>query len=164
VAGHDRGRPDHQDPEEHVDGFRKFVLRGNVVDLAVGVVIGAAFGAVVTSIVTGLITPLVGLLGSQNFDRLGLCLRGTCTRSPSTGVWTGHVLLYGSVLTAIINFLILAAVIYVAVVRPVNRLMERFTTEPEVVQTTKKCPECLSSIPMAAGRCAFCTVEQPAPA
>jgi large conductance mechanosensitive channel len=147
-----------------VDGFRKFVLRGNVVDLAVGVVIGAAFGAVVTAIVTGLITPVVGLLGSQNFDRLAVCLRGTCTRNPSTGVWTGHVLLYGSVLTAIVNFLILAAVVYYVVVRPVNRLMERFKTEPEVVQQTKKCPECLSSIPVGARRCAFCAVEQPAPA
>jgi large conductance mechanosensitive channel len=143
-----------------MDGFRKFVLRGNVVDLAVGVVIGAAFGAVVTAIVTGLITPLVGLFGSQNFDKLGLCLKGSCPVDKKTGIPAGHVLLYGSVITAIINFLILAAVIYFFVVKPVNRLMERFKTEPEVAQTTKECPECLSSIPVAATRCAFCTVEQ----
>jgi large conductance mechanosensitive channel len=143
-----------------VDGFRKFVLRGNVVDLAVGVVIGAAFGAVVTAIVTGLITPVVGLFGSQNFEKLGLCLKGSCAADPTTGIPTGHVLLYGSVLTAILNFLILAAVVYFFVVKPVNRLMERFKTEPEVAQTTKECPECLSSIPIAAVRCAFCTVEQ----
>jgi large conductance mechanosensitive channel len=143
-----------------VDGFRKFVLRGNVVDLAVGVVIGAAFGAVVTSFVTGIITPLVGLFGSQNFDRLGLCLKGSCPVDPKTGVPSGHVLLYGQVLTAILSFLILAAVIYFAVVKPVNRVMERYKTEPEVATSTKECPECLSSIPVAALRCAFCTVEQ----
>jgi large conductance mechanosensitive channel len=143
-----------------VDGFRRFVLRGNVVDLAVGVVIGAAFGAVVTSIVTGIITPLVGLAGSQNFDKMGLCLRGSCPVDPKTGIPTGHVLLYGSVISAILSFLILAVVIYFGVVKPVNALMERFKTEPEVAQTTKECPECLSSIPVAALRCAFCTVEQ----
>jgi large conductance mechanosensitive channel len=143
-----------------VDGFRKFVLRGNVVDLAVGVVIGAAFAAVVNTFVTGIITPLVGLLGNQNFDRMGLCLKGECPVDDKTGIPTGHVLLYGSVLTAILSFLIIAAVIYFAVVKPVNRLMERFKTEPEVAQTTKQCPECLSSIPVAAVRCAFCTVEQ----
>ena len=143
-----------------MDGFRKFVLRGNVVDLAVGVVIGAAFGAVVTAFVNGIITPLIGLAGSQNFDRLGVCLKGSCPVDPKTGIPTGHVLLYGSVISAILTFLIIAAVIYFFVVKPVNRLMERFKTEPEVAQTTKECPECLSSIPAAAVRCAFCTVEQ----
>lgn len=143
-----------------MDGFRKFVLRGNVVDLAVGIVIGAAFGAVVTAFVTGIITPLIGLAGKQNFDKLGVCLKGSCPVDSKTGIPTGHVLLYGSVLTAILSFLILAAVIYFFVVKPINRLMERYKTEPEVAQTTKECPECLSSIPMAASRCAFCTVEQ----
>jgi large conductance mechanosensitive channel len=143
-----------------VDGFRKFVLRGNVVDLAVGIVIGAAFGAVVNAFVTGVITPIVGLAGSQNFDKLGVCLKGSCPTDPKTGIPTGHVLLYGSVLTALLSFLILAAVIYFFVVKPLNRLMERYKTEPEVAQTTKECPECLSSIPIAAVRCAFCTVEQ----
>ena len=143
-----------------MDGFRKFVLRGNVVDLAVGVVIGAAFGAVVTAFVNGIIMPLVSLAGDQNFDRLGLCLKGSCPVDEKTGVPTGHVLLYGSVITAILTFLIIAAVIYFFVVKPVNRLMERFKTEPEVASTTKECPECLSNIPVAAVRCAFCTVEQ----
>lgn len=143
-----------------MDGFRKFLLRGNVVDLAVGVVIGVAFGAVVTAFVTGIITPLIGLAGRRNFDKLGVCLKGSCTADPATGIPTGHVLLYGSVITAILSFLILAAVIYFLVVRPVNALMERYKTEPEVAQVTKECPECLSSIPVAALRCAFCTVEQ----
>ena len=143
-----------------MDGFRKFLLRGNVVDLAVGVVIGAAFGAVVTAFVTGVITPLIGLAGDQNFDRLGICLKGDCPLDEKTGIPTGHVLLYGSVLTALISFLIVAAVIYFFVVKPVNRLMERYKTEPDVATATKECPECLSSIPVAAVRCAFCTVEQ----
>jgi large conductance mechanosensitive channel len=142
-----------------VDGFRKFVLRGNVVDLAVGIVIGAAFGAVVTAFVTGVITPLVGLAGSQNFDKLGVCLKGSCPVD-ANGIPTGHVLLYGSVLTAILSFLILAFVIYFFVVKPLNRLMERYKTEPDVATPTKECPECLSNIPVAALRCAFCTVEQ----
>jgi large conductance mechanosensitive channel len=143
-----------------VDGFRKFLLRGNVVDLAVGVVIGAAFGAVVTAFVTGVITPLIGLAGDQNFDRLGVCLKGSCPLDEKTGIPTGHVLLYGSVLTSLLSFLIIAAVIYFAVVKPINRLMERFKTEPDVAMVTKECPECLSNIPVAAVRCAFCTVEQ----
>jgi large conductance mechanosensitive channel len=143
-----------------VSGFRKFVLRGNVVDLAVGIVIGAAFGTVVTSFVNGVISPLIGLAGDQNFDKLGVCLKGTCPVDAKTGVPTGHVLLYGSVLTALLSFLIVAFVIYFFVVKPVNRLMERFKTEPDVTTPTKECPECLSSIPVQALRCAFCTVEQ----
>ena len=143
-----------------MDGFRKFLLRGNVVDLAVGVVIGAAFGAVVTAFVTGVITPLIGLAGDQNFDRLGVCLKGSCPIDAKTGIPTGHVLLYGSVLTALLTFLLIAAVIYFFVVKPINRLMERFKTETDVATVTKECPECLSNIPVAALRCAFCTVEQ----
>lgn len=142
-----------------MDGFKKFILRGSVVDLAIGIVIGAAFSGIVTAFVTGIITPLVGLPGSQNFDKLGLCLKGSCPPDKS-GIPTGHVLLYGSVLTALLSFLIIAFVIYFFVVKPVNKLMERFKTEPEVASTTKECPECLSSIPIAASRCAFCTVEQ----
>lgn len=143
-----------------MDGFRKFVLRGNVVDLAVGVVIGAAFGAVVTAFVTGIVSPLIGLAGSQNFDKLTVCLKGSCPLDPKTGAPTGHVLFYGSVLTALLGFLIVAAVIYFLVVKPVNRLMERFKSAPDNAQPTKECPECLSSIPVPALRCAFCTVEQ----
>ena len=141
-------------------GFKKFVLRGNVVDLAVGVVIGAAFASVVAAFVTGIITPIAGLAGDQNLDKLGVCLKGTCPVDPKTGIPTGHVLLYGTVVTAIVQFLIVATVIYFLVVKPVNRLMERFKTEPEVEAATKQCPECLSRIPKPALRCAFCTVEQ----
>ncbi len=143
-----------------MDGFKKFILRGSVVDLAVGVVIGAAFGAIVTAFVTGIITPLVGLAGDQNFDKMVVCLKGTCPIDSKTGMKTGHVLLYGSVLTALLSFVIIAAVIYFLVVKPVQHLMDRMKTEPDVISVTKECPECLSSIPVGAIRCAFCTVEQ----
>lgn len=134
--------------------FKAFVLRGNVVDLAIGVVIGAAFAGVVTAFTEGVISPLLGLFGSANFDRLDACLRGPCVGD------TGVVLAYGRVLTAALSFLITAAVLYFLVVRPMNALMARHKTEPEVESTTKQCAECLSSIPVAATRCAFCTVEQ----
>ena len=139
-------------------GFKKFILRGNVVDLAVGVVIGAAFTAVVNSLVNGVINPLIGLFGSQNFDRYTWCINGTC-KVDAKGA-TGHVLLYGSVVTALISFLLTAAAVYFLVVRPVTTLMDRFRTEPEPAAAVKDCPECLSKIPEAAVRCAFCTFEQ----
>jgi large conductance mechanosensitive channel len=140
-----------------VDGFRKFILRGNVVDLAVGVVIGAAFGAVVTQLVKGVINPLIGLFGSQNFDQYRWCLDGACGLDKA-GAPTGHVLLYGNVLTALVTFLLTAAAVYYFVVLPVGHLMDR--VQMADAPTHKECPECLSSIPLAAVRCAFCTVEQ----
>jgi large conductance mechanosensitive channel len=142
-----------------VDGFKKFILRGNVVDLAVGVVIGAAFGAVVTAFTTGIITPLIGLFGSKSFDQYQACLKGSCTIADD-GTVDGVLLRYGAVLTALLNFLIVAAVVYFFVVKPVQRLLDRFKTEPEPEAPVKECPECLSKIPEAATRCAFCTVEQ----
>jgi large conductance mechanosensitive channel len=132
-----------------VDGFRKFILRGNVVDLAVGVVIGAAFGTVVSSLVKDLITPIIGAIGGKpDFSRISL----TVNKSE---------FLYGDFLNAVISFLIIAAAIYFLVVLPVNTLMARYKTEPDVEAPTKECPECLSNIPASATRCAFCTVEQP---
>ena len=138
-----------------MDGFKKFLLRGNVVDLAIAVVIGAAFGSIVTAIVNGIITPLLGLAGDRNFDAMTACLKGPCTASEP-----GVQLLYGSVLTALLNFLIVAAVVYFLVLKPVQRLMDRFAPEPTVEEPVKPCPECLSKIPAAASRCAFCTAEQ----
>jgi len=134
-----------------VDGFRKFLLRGNVVDLAVAVVIGAAFGAVVAQFVAAFITPLVGVATGATGD--------VSRKTFSAG---GVDFPYGLFVQALLSFLVIAAVVYFFVVRPVNRLMERFRTEPEVQTPTKQCPECLSSIPVPATRCAFCTVEQPA--
>ena len=142
-----------------MDGFRRFLLRGNVVDLAVAVVIGAAFGGIVTAFVKGVITPLIGLFGDRNFDQMTACLKGPCTAEDP-----GVQLLYGGVLTALLNFVIIAAVVYFLVVKPVQRLMDRFKTEPEAQAPVKQCPECLSKIPQEARRCAFCTVEQHAEA
>jgi large conductance mechanosensitive channel len=132
-----------------VNGFKKFLLRGNVVDLAVAVVIGAAFGAVVTAFVAAFITPLVGVVTGATGDF-----------TKKTFEVSGATFPYGLFVQALLSFVIVAAVVYFFVVKPINRLMERFKTEPEVASTTKECPECLSSIPVQALRCAFCTVEQ----
>lgn len=131
-----------------MDGFKKFLLRGNVVDLAVAVVIGAAFGAVVTAFVTSFITPLVGVATGAAGDV-----------SERRFVLAGVEFPYGVFLQALISFLIIAAVVYFLVVRPVQRLMDRFLTEPEPEMPTRQCPECLSSVPQAARRCMYCTVE-----
>lgn len=132
-----------------MDGFKKFLLRGNVVDLAVAVVIGAAFGAVVTAFVSAFITPLVGLVTGAAGDFSKKTFTAGDTEFP-----------YGAFIDALLSFAIIAAVVYFFVVKPVQRMMDRFKTEPEPAQVTKTCPECLSSIPEAATRCAFCTVEQ----
>jgi large conductance mechanosensitive channel len=125
--------------------FREFLLRGNLVDMAVGIVIGVAFAAVVTALVGDLITPLIAAIGGQpNFSNL------TFT------VHKSHFL-YGAFINALISFVVIAAVVFFFVVRPVNALMARFRTEPPVDEPTQKCPQCLSEIPMAATRCAFCT-------
>jgi large conductance mechanosensitive channel len=130
-----------------VKDFRDFILRGNLVDLAVAVVIGTAFGAVVTALVADLITPLIAAIGGQP-DFAGLSF--TINKS--------HFL-YGSFLNALITFLVIAAVVFFLVIKPVNALMKKFRPEPTVEVTTRECPECLSSIPKLAHRCAFCTAE-----
>jgi large conductance mechanosensitive channel len=133
-------------------GFRDFILRGNLVDLAVAVVIGAAFGAVVAAFVKDLITPLIGAIGGKP-DFAGLSF--TINKS--------HFL-YGDFINNLLTFLIIAAVVYFFVIKPVAALMERFLPKKEVGET-RDCPQCLSDIPVAANRCAFCTAEVgPAPA
>ena len=124
--------------------FKAFLLRGNVVDLAVAVVIGTAFGAVVTALVEGLITPLISIPGTKTFDDLNFKVRSS-------------TFAYGHFLNTVISFVLIAAVVFFLVVRPLNALMARRKTEPEVASTTKDCPHCLSSIPVAASVCAFCT-------
>jgi len=125
-------------------GFRTFLLRGNVVDLAVGVVIGVAFGSVVTAFVKDLMTPLIAaLFGKPDFASL------TFTVNSSK-------FLYGDLINAVISFVIVAAVIYFFVIAPFTALVARFHKEPPVDPTTKKCPECMSEIPIEARRCAFC--------
>lgn len=132
-----------------MDGFKKFLLRGNVVDLAVAVVIGAAFGALITAFVAAFITPLVGVVTGASGDF-----------SEKTFTIADVVFPFGLFVQATLSFLIIAAVVYFFVIEPLNRLMEKYKTEPDVATPTKECPECLSSIPQAATRCAFCTVEQ----
>src|SRR5918911_3577670 len=127
-----------------LNDFKAFVLRGNVVDLAVGVVIGAAFGAVVTAFVTGLLTPLISIPGETNFADLSFTIGG-------------GEFMYGEFIHALIRLVLVAAALFFLVVRPVNALMARRQTTPDVASTTKQCPECLSKIPTAATRCAFCT-------
>jgi large conductance mechanosensitive channel len=124
-------------------GFRDFILRGNVLDLAVGVIIGAAFGAVVTSLSKDVLTPLIGaIFGQPDFSAITL----------------GPVLI-GNLINAIIAFLITALALYFFVVMPVNRLTERFKSKEPEPQPTRTCPECLSDVPAAARRCAFCTTD-----
>ena len=124
--------------------FKAFLLRGNVVDLAVAVVIGAAFGAVVTALVKDLITPLIAIPGKTDFSELHFTIRHSR-------------FLYGDFINALIAFLSIAAAVFFFVVRPVNMLMARRKTEPDVESTVKDCQHCLSSIPIAATVCAFCT-------
>ena len=133
--------------------FKKFILRGNVVDLAVGVVMGVAFGAVITAVVSGLLTPVIAaIVGRPSFARLHFTLHKS----------TFH---YGTVIDSVISFLLIGAGVFFFVVKPINMLMERRKAEPDVESPTRECPECLSSIPAAARRCAFCTAEVgPAPA
>ena len=125
--------------------FREFVLRGNLVDLAVAVVIGTAFGAVVTSLVENLITPLIAaVFGEPDFGGLAFTINGSRFG-------------YGNFLNALITFLSVATAVFFFVVKPVNGLMARFGPKQEV--DSRECPECTSEIPRRAKRCAFCTAQ-----
>jgi len=127
--------------------FKQFVLRGNVVDLAVGVVIGAAFGTVITSLTKDILTPLIAAIaGEQDFSALKFVINGS-------------EFTYGSFINAVIAFLLVAAALFFFVVKPINMLMMRRKSEPSPDPTTRDCPECLSEIPLAAKRCAFCTAQ-----
>jgi large conductance mechanosensitive channel len=129
--------------------FKAFIMKGNVVDLAVAVVIGAAFSAIVTSIVSGLMTPLVALAGDKDFDQLFFTINKT-------------KFLYGPVISAIISFVSIAAVVFFLIVKPMNALQARRNRgEAPADPTTRECPECLSEIPIKASRCAHCTAKVP---
>ena len=129
-------------------GFREFIMRGNVIDLAVAVVIGAAFGTVITSFVADILTPLLGLIGVPDFARASVQVGEAEVR-------------YGLFLNALLAFLLVALAIYFFVVKPINALEARRQAGSEDTPTTKTCPECASEIPYVARRCPMCTQPQP---
>ena len=134
-----------------LNDFRQFLLRGNVVDLAVAVVIGAAFGAVITALVEDLLTPLIAAIGGQqDFSALDFTINDSTFR-------------YGDFINKVFTFVTIAAAVFFFVVVPINTLIARSRREPPADPTTRKCPECLSEIPLDARRCAFCaSVVSPA--
>jgi large conductance mechanosensitive channel len=127
--------------------FREFILRGNLVDLAVAVVLGTAFGAVVAAFVANIVTPLIAAIGGKpDFSDLQFTINGS------------HFM-YGAFINALITFLTIAAVVFFFVVKPMNALMARRKVDTAADTPTRACPECLSDIPAAATRCAFCTAQ-----
>jgi large conductance mechanosensitive channel len=135
-----------------IDEFRAFILRGNVIDLAVAVVIGAAFTAVVTSLVANIITPLIAaIFGKPDFSGLFFTINGS----------EFH---YGSFINAVISFLLIALVVFFLIVKPMNALMARMGRGGEAETPSRECPYCMSSIPVNATKCAYCTSEvEPVP-
>lgn len=140
--------PKRSEKKSLVEEFQAFVLRGNVVDLAVGVVMGAAFGAVVTSLVENVFTPILGVFGTPDF------------RDLSFMVGKGRVRI-GLFLNSIISLLTIGMGVFLLIVRPLNRLNEKSKPQAAVSVAVRDCPLCLSSIPKAARRCAFCSAEVP---
>jgi len=127
--------------------FKQFLLRGNMVDLAVAFVIGVAFGVVISALVADLITPLIAAIGGKpDFSNLTFTINESVFR-------------YGHFVNSIITFIIIAAVVFFFVVKPINRMIARSRKEPPADPTTRKCPECLGEIPLEARRCRFCTSE-----
>lgn len=127
-------------------GFKQFMMRGNVLDLAVAVVMGAAFGAVITALVKDLITPIIAaIVGKPDFSAIKFTANGS-------------EFLIGDFINALVSFILIGAAVYFFVVLPVNKILARMRRgEAPADPTTKKCPECLSEVPIAARRCAFCT-------
>lgn len=130
-----------------ISDFKKFLLRGNVVDLAVAVVVGSAFGAVVSSLVRDFITPLIAAIGGKpNFNNLHFVVNNS-------------KFMYGDFVNAVLSFFVIALVVFFLVIVPINRLIAFSRRSKEAVPDKKTCPECLSEIPKAAIRCAFCTAK-----
>lgn len=130
-----------------VEEFKKFIMRGNVMDMAVGVIVGGAFTAIVTSLNADILTPILGVFGGTDFSHLQVAL-GSGENAP--------VLMYGNFITAIINFLITALVIF-ALIKGINAISNRLSKKEPKAPTTKKCPYCISEIAMEATRCPHCT-------
>jgi large conductance mechanosensitive channel len=137
--------------KDTLGGFRTFILRGNVIDLAIGIVIGAAFTSVVNALVSNVITPLIPVPGNS--------LAGLAWQVPYAK--QGVMVNLGALISAVISFLIVALVLYFFVVRPVSAFMSRYNPPPKVESATRDCPYCLQSIPLRATRCSFCTSPLP---
>lgn len=130
-----------------IDEFKTFISRGNVIDMAIGIIIGGAFKAIVDSLVADVINPLLGIIGGKDLSALTLPLRGEATLN------------YGNFISAVLNFFIMAVVIF-AIVKVMNTIADKFKKKPEVVEeapTTKQCPYCKSDIAIDATRCPHCT-------
>jgi large conductance mechanosensitive channel len=139
----------YHEEEGMLQDFKRFLMRGNVVDLAVAVVLGVAFVAVVTALVQDLLTPLIAaIFGKPDFANLSFTINGS-------------KFLYGAFINAVIAFVLIAAALFFFVVRPINAMMARAKPEEEAAAPTRKCPECLSEIPVAAIRCAYCGERVP---
>jgi large conductance mechanosensitive channel len=135
--------------------FKEFIMRGNVVDMAVGIIIGAAFGAIVTSLVNDVIMPPIGmLLGNVDFASLAIVLKEATAEEPAVTIN------YGAFINTVISFLIIAFVIFL-LIRNINRLRKEAEEEPAAEPTTQECPFCRSTIPLGAVRCAYCTSQLP---
>ena len=131
-----------------IDDFKTFALRGNMIDLAVGVLVGIAFGQVIASLVANILTPIISIPGSApDFSSLVLTLAGSDIR-------------YGTFLNDLFAFLLVVLAIFLFVIKPVNALVSRVDDDPTPAPHTKACPECLGVIPSSAGRCMFCTMPQ----
>ena len=130
-----------------IEEFKKFISKGNVMDMAVGIIIGGAFTSIVSSLVNDIINPLLGLFGGMNFDQLAWNITGDVT------------LYYGKFITAVVNFLIMAFIVFI-LVKAINTAASRFQKKEEAkAPTTKKCPYCKSEIALEATRCPHCTSE-----
>ena len=130
-----------------LDEFKQFLLRGNLIELAVAIVVGVAFGDMVKALVKDLITPLIAAIGGKpDFSDLTFTINGS-------------QFFYGDFINAVVSFIIIALVIFFLVIKPVNMLVQRMHREPPPDPTLRKCPECLSDIPVAARRCSFCGQE-----
>ncbi len=134
-----------------INEFKEFISRGNVMDMAVGVIIGGAFSSIVTSLTTDIISPIIGIVGGTNFDTLSVTLFG------------GVTLYYGKFLTAVVNFLLISLIIFM-MIKTMNTIQEKAAKlakskkeEAKSAPTTKKCPYCQMEIPIAATRCGHCT-------
>jgi large conductance mechanosensitive channel len=160
VQGNRRAAKNHKDGEEEsmFQEFKKFIMRGNVLDMAIGIIIGAAFGTVVKSLVDDIIMPIIGkLLSGVDFTNLFITLGPGSYKSLADAKAAGAATInYGVFINSIITFLIVAFAVFL-LVRAVNRLRDKEKEAPPAAPTTKKCPECLSEIPLEAKRCAFCT-------